>query len=117
MNFLKDKPAIVRLQWLIWVAVFLIIFFSILPEDGIYHATIFSVTSIAFYILVIYGNISFLYPRFWETGKKVQYVIGSVILVVGGGLGRGYIMMFLYNKFVATKPEDMTWGMALNVII
>ena len=117
MNFLKDKPAIVRLQWLIWAAVFLIIFFSILPEDGIYHATIFSVTSVAFYILVIYGNISFLYPRFWETGKKAQYIIYSIILVVGGGLGRGYIMMFLYNKFVATKPEDMTWGMALNVII
>ncbi len=117
MNFLKDKPAIVRLQWLIWVAVFLIIFFSILPEDGIYHATIFSVTSVAFYILVIYGNILFLYPRFWEKGYKVQYIIYVVILLVGGGLGRGYLVMFLYNKFVAVKPEEMTSGMALNFII
>ncbi|HVV54031.1 MAG TPA: histidine kinase [Mucilaginibacter sp.] len=114
---MKNKSAIVRLQWMIWIAVFLIIFFSILPEDGVYHASIFSVTSVAFYMLVIYGNILFLYPRFWETGHKVQYVIYVVILLVGGGLGRSYLVMFLYNKFIAAKPEAMTLGMALNYII
>ncbi|MBS1501104.1 MAG: hypothetical protein JST32_03525, partial [Bacteroidetes bacterium] len=63
MNSLKRTKAIVRLQWLIWIAVFLIIFFSILPEEGLAHALIFSTTSVAFYTLVIYGNILLLFPR------------------------------------------------------
>jgi len=117
MNFLKDKPAIVRLQWLIWVAVFLIIFFSILPEEGLAHAIIFSTTSVAFYTLVIYGNILLLFPKLWERGHKVTYVICVVVLLVGGGLGRGYLLIYLFNHFVTAPPEKMDTGMALNFII
>lgn len=119
MNFFKGKTTIVRLQWMIWIAVFLIIFFSIIPEDGLGHAIVFSTTSTAFYILVIYGNIKFLYPRFWETGKRVEYVIGVIILLVGGGLARGYLLIWLANQFVIppAQPETMTFAMALNFVI
>lgn len=117
MNILKGTSATVRLQWLIWIAVCLIIFFSILPEDGYRHATVFTVTTVAFYILVIYGNIKVLYPRFWETGKKVQYVIYVAILLICGGLGRGYLLIYLANHFVLDKPEEMDRGMMLNFII
>jgi sensor histidine kinase YesM len=118
MNFFKRTTAIVRLQWLIWIAVYLIIFFSILPEEGLTHALIFSTTSVAFYTLVIYGNILLLFPRLWERGHKVAYVICVVILLVGGGLGRGYLLIYLVNHFVAMpKPESMDLGMALNFVI
>ncbi|HVW16376.1 MAG TPA: sensor histidine kinase [Mucilaginibacter sp.] len=117
MNSLKRTKAIVRLQWLIWIAVFLIIFFSILPEEGLAHALIFSTTSVAFYTLVIYGNILLLFPRLWERGHKVEYVVCVIVLLVGGGLGRGYLLIYLVNHFVETKPESMDLGMALNFII
>ncbi|MBS1525398.1 MAG: sensor histidine kinase [Bacteroidetes bacterium] len=117
MNTAKRTKAIVRLQWLIWIAVFLIIFFSILPEEGLAHALIFSTTSIAFYTLVIYGNILLLFPRLWERAHKVEYVICVIVLLVGGGLGRGYLLIYLVNHFVETKPESMDLGMALNFII
>ena len=118
MNFLKRTSAIVRLQWLIWIAVYLIIFFSLLPEEGIAHALIFSTTSVAFYMFVIYGNIKFLYPRLWEKGYKVQYVLAVIVFLVGGGLGRGYLVIYLANRFVMMpKPEHMDLGMALNFII
>ena len=91
MNFLKGKATIIQLQWLIWVAVYFIIFFSILPVDGLPQAAIFTTISVLFYVLVIYGNILFLLPRFYERGKKVQYVILVIILLVGGGLLRGYL--------------------------
>lgn len=117
MNFLKGRSAIVRLQWLIWIAVFLIIFFSIIPEDGLAHAIIFSTTSVAFYTLVIYGNILLLFPKLWERGYKVEYVICVVVLLVGGGLGRGYLLIYLFNHFVSAPPEKMDSGMALNFII
>lgn len=105
------------MQWLIWIAVFLIIFFSILPEEGLAHALIFSTTSVAFYTLVIYGNILLLFPRLWERGHKVEYVVCVIVLLVGGGLGRGYLLIYLVNHFVETKPESMDLGMALNFII
>ncbi|MBS1530959.1 MAG: hypothetical protein JSU01_11660, partial [Bacteroidetes bacterium] len=106
MNDAKRTRAIVRSQWLIWIAVYLIIFFSILPEEGAAHALIFSTTSVAFYTLVIYGNILLLFPKLWERGRKVEYVICVVVLLVGGGLGRGYLLIYLVNHFVeAAKPE------------
>ena len=118
MQFLKETSATIRLQWLIWIAVCLIIFFSILPEDGIAHATVFTVTTLAFYVLVIYGNIKFLYPRLWETGRKVEYVLLVIVLLVGAGLGRGYLLIYLANQFVVPdKPESMDLGMALNFVI
>src|SRR5207248_3717013 len=117
MNFFKGKTTIVRLQWMIWIAVFLIIFFSILPEEGLTHAIIFSTTSVAFYTLVIYGNILLLFPKLWERGHKVEYVICVVVLLVGGGLGRGYLLIYLVNHFLLTPPEKMDLGMALNFII
>lgn len=105
------------MQWLIWVAVYLIIFFSILPEEGFVHALIFSTTSVAFYTLVIYGNILLLFPKLWERGHKVAYIVCVVVLLVGGGLGRVYLIVYLVNRFIAPGTEWMTLAMALNVII
>jgi hypothetical protein len=117
MKFIRGMSTIVRLQWLIWIAVFLIIFFSIVPEEGFDHALVFTPISVCFYILVIYGNINYLYPKFWERGRKVEYVIYAIILLVGGGLARGYLVMWVWNTYFNPKPEAITWGMLLNFII
>ena len=117
MKFPKGQATITQLQWLVWIAVYLIIFFSLLPEDGIYQAGIFTSINILFYIVIIYGNINFLFPRLYEKGYKVQYVICTVILLVSVGLSRGYLIMYLYNRFFAVKPEVMTFSMTLNFVI
>lgn len=117
MKIFSGQATIKQLQWLVWIAVFFIIFFSLLPEDGFQQAGSFTIISIAFYILVIYGNIQFLFPRFYEKGHKVQYVIYVIVLLVGGGLARGYLIMLLYNTFFAEKHEDWTFGMSLNFIV
>jgi sensor histidine kinase YesM len=117
MNFIKNMPTLTRLQWVIWIAVFFIIFFSILPVDGFKHASIFTVISVAFYLLVIYGNIKFLYPRFYEKGHRAQYVIYVVLLLVVGGVARGFLIMYSYNTFFASHPEKMTFSMMLNFVV
>ena len=106
-----------RLQWLVWIAVFLIIFFSILPVDGFAHAVIFTPISISFYLTVIYGNIAFLFPRFWEKGYKVAYVILVIIFLVGAGLLRGYLIVHLYNHFYPRDGEKFDFKSMLNFII
>lgn len=108
MNFLKGKATIAQLQLLVWVAVYLIIFFSFLPEDGPYQAGIFSGINIIFYVLVIYGNIKFLFPRLYQKGHVAWYVILVVILLPAAGLGRGFLIMFIYNKYFAVHAEKMS---------
>jgi sensor histidine kinase YesM len=110
-------PLTTRLQWLVWIAVFLIIFFSILPVDGLAHAVIFTPISIFFYLVVIYGNIAFLFPRLWEKGYKAAYVICVIIFLVGAGLARGYLIVNLYNHFYPKDGEKFTFQSMLNFVI
>jgi len=108
MIFLKGKATIVQLQLVVWVAVYLIIFFSILPEDGPFQALLYTTINVTFYLLVIYGNIRMLFSRLYEKGHIALYVIAVILLLVGGGLGRGYLMMYISNTyFPMLKPETM----------
>ncbi len=108
MDFFKWKATIVQLQQVVWVAVYLIIFFSILPEDGPFQALLYTTINVTFYLLVIYGNIRVLFPRLYEKGRIALYVIAVILLLVGGGLGRGYLMMYISNTyFPMAKPETM----------
>ena len=117
MKLFKGQATIAQLQWLVWTAVFLIIFFSLLPEDGFYHALVFTPISVSFYVLVIYGNINYLYPRFYERGRKAEYVIYITILLVVGGLARGLLVMWLWNNYFSTMREAITLGSMLNYVI
>ena len=118
MKFTGYKATISQLQWLIWIAVFFIIFFSLLPEDGFGQAATFTLISTAFYVTVIYGNIKILYPRFYEQGRKVQYIIYVIILLIGGGFLRGYLILYFYNRYFNTsKWEQMNFSMVLNFVI
>ena len=117
MKFLSAGATPKQLQWLIWIAVLLIIFFSYLPEDGLYQAGTWSVFIVVFNAIIIYGNIKFLFPRFYETGRKTTYVILAIIFVVSVGLTRGFLMTFLYNKYFAVKPEVITKGTIFNFMI
>jgi sensor histidine kinase YesM len=107
MNFFKGRATLTQLQWLVWIAVYFIIFFSFLPEDGPYQAGIFSAINILFYVTVIYGNIRFLFPRLYLKGHIVQYIIAVAILLPAVGLARGFLIMFIYNKYFAVQPEKM----------
>ncbi len=106
-----------RLQWLVWIAVFLIIFFSMVPVDGLVHSLIFTPISVTFYLLVIYGNIGFLFPQLWEKGRRVEYVICIIILLIGVGLLRGYLIVSIYNHFYPTGDEKFDLHSKLNFII
>ncbi|MDR3696306.1 hypothetical protein [Mucilaginibacter sp.] len=104
MNFIERMPTIIRLQWLVWIAVFLIIFFSILPEGGFLHACLYTLINISFYAIVIYGNISFLFPLLYEKGQKAAYVICVVILVTVAGVSRGIHLRLYIMPITPTCP-------------
>ncbi len=117
MKFIRWQASIAQLQWLVWIAVFFIIFFSYLPEDGFYEAISFTSINVTFYAIVIYGNIKFLFPRFYEKGHKVQYGIYAFIFTIISGLSRGFLIESIYNKYFAVKPEVITLGGITNYIV
>src|ERR1700744_1299250 len=117
MKFRKWQANTTQLQWLIWVAVLFIVFFTYLPEDGVYQAATFAIINVAFYIILIYGNIQFLFPRFYEKGRRLEYVIYVIIFLVGGGMVRGYLVMYMDIHFFSEKPTPMTISMFVYFIV
>jgi hypothetical protein len=117
MKFLKWKASLAQLQYLIWVGVFLIVFFTYLPEDGLYQATAFTLINGAFYIILIYGNINFLFPRYYERGHKWQYAIYVFIFLIGSGIVRGCMIMCLENNYFSPKPMPVKPAMFVYFIL
>jgi sensor histidine kinase YesM len=117
MKFLNGRSTTTRLQWLVWIAVFFIIFFSILPEGGFLHACAYTLINILFYAVVIYGNINLLFPHFYQKGRRVQYVVYVIILLTAAGLSRGYLLVWLYNKYYPDMHETMNTETIINFIV
>src|SRR5579862_6490293 len=81
MGSMKEKATLARIQYLVWAAILLISFFGML-KDGAGQSAAVSVIEICYYAVIVYGNIRFLYPRFYEKKRYVFYIIGSILLLV-----------------------------------
>jgi sensor histidine kinase YesM len=117
MQINTRKPTITQLQVLVWVLVYFIVFFSLLPMDGFKQAVVFTFISTTFYAIIIYGNISLLYPRLYAKGHIAAYVLSVIVFLTVTGLTRGYLIMTIYNRYFATKPEVMWTGNLFNFVI
>ena len=109
MRIFFSKATPVQLQFLIWGLVFLFTMLTYLPEDGLWQGLVYACMNTFFYALLIYGNISFLFPRLYEKGKVALYILSSVLLLGSVGITRAALSVSLYNRFFAKQKE------ALNV--
>ncbi len=109
MKIWRQALSITQLQVLIWIAVLLLIFFSLLPMDGLLKSAIFTVVNAASYAIIIYGNILFLYPVFYEKRRFVAYGISVAFFLILMGMLKGYIGIILYRYvlFIKTPPADL----------
>jgi len=103
ISFKKASPR--QLEIMIWIFVFLITFLSYLPMDGFWQSLIWGVMGVAFNAAIIYGNIGLLYPKLYEKGRIVLYIIGSAALLLAVGVTRTTLSINIYNKYFAPKPE------------
>lgn len=110
MNILNlKKITIKQLQWLVWIAIFLVSFFSMVTVDDVTWSLTYSFINTSFYAIIIYGNISWLFPNYYEQNKKIAYVILVIIFLIVCGYGRGYSISYVYNTFFAVKPMSIEW--------
>jgi hypothetical protein len=109
--FSKASPT--QLQILIWSFVFLFNLLTYLPEDGFWQALSWSTVNCFFYVVIIYGNISFFFPRLYERGHLGWYTLASIALLGGVGIARTVINTSIYNRWFAKTPESLTLPMYL----
>ncbi|WP_167020573.1 sensor histidine kinase [Chitinophaga sp. Cy-1792] len=82
--------------------------FTMLPEDGFGQALVFASANTAFYALIIYGNMSVLYPRLFQRKKYAAYVIVTLVFLIVAGLGRAYGLSYVYNTWFAATREPLS---------
>lgn len=117
MQVFSAKVKVVQLQWLIWMMVAVLIFFSLLPGDGFTQSAVYSLVNTLFYAAVIYGNISWLYPRYYEKERYFSYAVGVVALLLITGFLRGYLSWKIYNAYFAPKPTDLTMKIVFSFVL
>lgn len=119
MHFLDPKKVnTTQFQWLVWTAIFLISFFSTLPLSTIGQSFVFNLINTLFYALIIYGNINWLFPRFYERNQKTLYVILVIVFLLAYGISKGYLVNYVYNTFFGyDMPEKTTFLRLLYISI
>jgi len=106
-----------QLQLLVWGAIFLINFFSLLPMDGLLQSIVYTVLNTFFYAVIIYGNIDFLFPRLYQRKKIGLYILTSLLLLAAIGLFKTWIGQVIYNAWFAKKFYALTWQNAVYVTV
>jgi len=107
MKLWKKALSTTQLQVLIWTAVLLLIFFSLLPMLGLLESVINTVVNATTYAIIIYGNILFLYPVFYQKRRFVWYAISVVIFLILTGMLKGYAGIILYQYFLLAKKAPV----------
>src|SRR5580704_6094070 len=108
MKIGRHIPSVIELQVLIWAAVLLLIFFSLLPMDGLLKSVIYTLVNTTSYAIIIYGNILLLYPALYQKGKFSWYGITVAVFLILTGILRGYASIILYQYFLLIKPAPIT---------
>lgn len=116
MNKFFQRASIKQLQWLVWISVALLFFVSILPVDGAGEAAEVSILSTSFYAVIIYSNISLLYPRLYLKGRRLEYGICVFVLLVIVGFLRSYASWWFWDHLfkMPGETEDYSFRLLLN---
>jgi sensor histidine kinase YesM len=118
MQLFTGKPSTMQLQWMVWVFVFFISLFSLLPMDGWWQSAIYAVVNTVFYATIIYGNILWLFPGLYQKGQRLVYIIVVIVLLLLIGALRAYTYMYVYNRFFSMgHPTTMKPGVIISFVI
>jgi sensor histidine kinase YesM len=80
-----------------------LMFFSLLPMDGLLKSVIYTVVNATSYAIIIYGNILLLYPAFYQKRRFVTYGISVAFFLILTGMLKGYAGVILYKYFLLIK--------------
>src|SRR4051812_550984 len=109
MVLMQKKLSVKHLQWITWVLLFTVQTLSLLAYDTFSQAIVYSLINIGCYVAIIYGNASYLLPKFYEKNRKALYVCLAIILILLVTALRYSANFYIYNRFFADKPMVFKW--------
>src|SRR6185312_3257360 len=109
MRLFLGKATPVQLQFLVWGFVLLLNFFTYVPGEGFGQAVAYAPLNTLFYAIIIYGNISCIFPRLYQRGKTGGYIIAAASGIIAIAFLRAWLSYIIYNRFFALKPEVFNW--------
>jgi len=116
MKIWSQALSITQLQVLIWTAVSLLLFFSLLPMDGLLKSVTSTVVNATSYAIIIYGNILLLYPVFYQKRRFVAYGISVAFFLILTGMLKGYASFILAKYFLLSKTPPVNFLNLLSYV-
>lgn len=110
------KLSLKRIQWIIWILLLGVNILTMLHFDTLGQSLGYSFVIITSYMMIIYGNASYLIPIFYQKGRIVIYVFLSVVLLFIAAWYRTGATMWIYNTFYAIKPEALTTATVIRTV-
>lgn len=122
MLFRNQRISLAQIQWIIWILLFGVNVITLLRFDSFAQSVVYSFIMITSYMIIIYGNASFLIPKLFQQDRKLLYFIGVIILLVTAAWYRTGTTLWAYNSFFTDKPETLKWldilrGMSSTLLI
>lgn len=103
-----------QIQWVIWILLFGVNVLTMFHYDTLPQALSYAFIMVTSYMIIIYGNASYLIPKFYQKGKIVVYILTSLMLLVTAAWYRSGASMWIYNTFFAVKPEKLSVANVLS---
>lgn len=82
--------------------------------DGLLQSAAYTVINTGFYAMVIYGNISLIYPKLYLRNQKLLYISAAALLLLTASFGRGLISWYVYYQYFSKDFKPFTLNIALN---
>lgn len=101
------KLSLQQIQWIIWILLFGVNVLTLLHFDTVEQSLVYSFVMITSYMLIIYGNATYLIPVFYQRRRFLIYGLGSLALLILAALYRTGVSMWFYNTFYTSKPETL----------
>jgi sensor histidine kinase YesM len=117
MLFFTRKPNTLQLQWLVWVFVFMVVALSLVAMDGLLQSAVYALLNTAFYAAIVYGNISWLFPRLYLKGLVVWYILAVILFLGAIGAVRAFVTLYAYNLLFAKHPEPMSMKAIASMVV
>ncbi len=105
-----------QIQWVIWILLLGVNILTMLHFDTLGQSLGYSFVIITSYMMIIYGNASYLIPTFYQKGRILIYVVSSVVLLFIAAWYRAGATMWIYNTFYAIKPETLTTATVVRTV-
>lgn len=116
---LRDT-SLIRIQWVCWICVFLLLIVSYLITDYPLkvRALYSSINNVLCWAIIIYGNMLFLMPKFYQRHKIGSYILASFLLILLVSVYRVEFRTFMMQLFFpGTVDQSSTLQVYIAVII